>query len=433
MGKLRFIVVLLVLLCNAGGYCQQIRVTDSAYDQAQKAFSDLDAVLKQDNGRLWRHKMEGPVLLINPGTRVVLANMADKKGALVLQHNLYAGLFPENNNIANSAGEWNGRRWTMVKWPLNVTQSEIINVLVHESFHRIQPDVGFKYLAGSSCTHLDTREGRIWLKMEIEALKEAIRSEDPSPHIAHALMFRKYRQHLFPGSRANENALELNEGLAEYTGNILSGWNFEAFKGHDASQVDWFYDLNTFVRSFAYITLPLYGYFMQQSDASWNLKIKQKTDLTGFLLDHFHIGPAIPLSEEIMRTSKFYKADSIIAFEDARELKRLAQVKKYREMFLGDSVLIIKLVHMNIGFSPGNLVPLDSLGTVYPNLRITDTWGILKVDSCGALVTSDWQHVAVPAPKLVTDSLIGGRGWTLNLAPGWKLTMVHGKYTLYKP
>lgn len=371
-------------------------------------------------------------MLINPGTRLALANMPDKKRTLVLHGDIYAGLFPENLIISNSAVEWNGRRWTMVRWPLDLTQSEKINVLVHESFHRIQPEVGFKNLAGASCTHLDTREGRTWLKMEIEALKEAIRSDNPAPHVAHALMFRKYRQHLFPGSRTNENALEMNEGLAEYTGNVLSGWNFEAFKRHDASQLDWFYDLNTFVRSFAYFTLPVYGYFMQQSVSTWNLKIKQKTDLTGFLLAFFNAGSAIPSSKEVMSVGKLYKVDSIIAIENARELIRLEQVKRYRDMFLGDSVLTIQSVHMGVGFSPGNLVPLDSLGTVYPNLRITDVWGILEVDSCGALISSDWKHVSVAAPRRVADSLAEGRGWKLKPATGWKLLRVNGRYTLGK-
>jgi len=44
----------------------------------------------------------------------------------------------------------------------------------------------------------------------------------------------------------------------------------------------------------------------------------------------------------------------------------------------------IFLENMSISFDPRNLVPLDDVGTVYPNLRITDNWQILSVDS-GAL------------------------------------------------
>jgi hypothetical protein len=38
-------------------------------------------------------------------------------------------------------------------------------------------------------------------------------------HLKDALIFRKYRNSLFPGSAHIENQLELNEGIAEYRGN----------------------------------------------------------------------------------------------------------------------------------------------------------------------------------------------------------------------
>jgi phage tail protein X len=60
--------------------------------------------------------------------------------------------------------------------------------------------------------------------MEWRALERALRQTGParSAAIADALLFRTYRRTLFPDSAKNENALELNEGLAEYTGVRLS-------------------------------------------------------------------------------------------------------------------------------------------------------------------------------------------------------------------
>ena len=69
---------------------------------------------------------------------------------------------------------------------------------------------------------------------------------------------------------------------------------------------------------------------------------------------------------------------------------------------------------------PGNLVPLDDLGTVYPTLRITDAWGILTVNN-GALLNTKWTRVTVPAPAKSDSDPIIGEGWQLDLNAGWKL------------
>lgn len=66
------------------------------------------------------------------------------------------------------------------------------------------------------------------------------------------------------------------------------------------------------------------------------------------------------------------------------------------------------------------LQPLDKAGTVYPNMRISDDWGILEAKN-GALMKSDWSAVIVTAPSVVTGTSLNGDGWTLKLDTGWKI------------
>ena len=73
---------------------------------------------------------------------------------------------------------------------------------------------------------------------------------------------------------------------------------------------------------------------------------------------------------------------------------------------------------MNMQFNPGNLVPLDSLGTVYPDIRIVDVWGILTV-SKGALMNSTFSRIYVSAPSSLSAPSTQGDGWTLELNAGW--------------
>jgi len=57
---------------------------------------------------------------------------------------------------------------------------------------------------------------------------------------------------------------------------------------------------------------------------------------------------------------------------------------------------------------------------VYPNLRISDDWGILDAKN-GALMKPDWSAVIVVVPSASTGSSLKGDGWTLELKSGWKI------------
>ncbi len=49
-------------------------------------------------------------------------------------------------------------------------------------------------------------------------------------------------------------------------------------------------------------------------------------------------------------------------------------------------ILILPLAAASIGFDPALAESLDSLGTVYGGLRLTDQWGVLEAAESGGLV-----------------------------------------------
>jgi hypothetical protein len=280
--------------------------------------------------------------------------------------------------------------------------------------------------------HLDSKDGRVYLKLELEALKKALKSDNPDIHIKNALIFRQYRHKIFPEARNAENTLEIIEGLAEYTGSILSQRSESDLKNHYYSQIDWFYTMPSFVRSFAYFTVPVYGYFMHKTDKKWNLRLTKNTNLTDFIAQRFGVGHMELSYERISALGKEYGMDSILENENSRELRKEALTNLYKKKFLNDSVVIIGLENMNIGFNPGNIMPLDSFGTVYPNIRVTDNWGILEVDSCGALMSPRWDKVTISYPEVITDSLVLGRGWKLKINNSWKLHKIENGFKMTK-
>ncbi len=426
------IILTLIILCGCGSKKQNTEVSENDWNQATLAFRELNEVLTTENGQTWKYSLQGPLMLVNRESRVIIANEKDTANELSKQGALYVGQLPESINIANTAFDWKGKHWTMVALPLPETKAERLSLLIHESFHRIQPIIGFDSVHEVPSVHLDTKDGRIYLKLELEALKRALTTNQPDMHIKNALLFRQYRYNLFPEAKKAENSLEILEGLAEYTGSILSQRSDSNLKEHYVSQIDWFYSLPTFVRSFAYFTTPVYGYLMHQTDENWNLQITKDTNLSEYMFAFFDVSQQTCTKEAIMQLGADYGIDSIIDLETQREIKKELLKRSYRNTFLSDSVVEIGLEKMSIGFNPSNIMPLDSLGTVYPNLRITDNWGILEVDSCGALVSPSWDKVTISYPEIITDTLIVGRGWRLKLNNEWKLDKADIQYQMKK-
>jgi len=258
------LILTFIFFCGYKNIKEKIEIPENDWTQAITAFRELEQTLKKENGETWNHSLEGPLMLVNRETRTIIANESDNSGELEKRENFFVGKLPENIIIANTAFDWNGKRWTMVALPLPENKEKRLNLLIHESYHRIQPAIGFDSHSEIQCMHLDSKNGRIYLKLEMEALKQALSSNEPERHIKNALLFRQYRYQIFPEAKNAENSLEIKEGLAEYTGSILSQREESDLKEHYISQIDWFYTMPTYVRSFAYFTIPVYGYLMKK-------------------------------------------------------------------------------------------------------------------------------------------------------------------------
>jgi len=390
--------------------------------RAKGYFAEWRAAAARDAGRFWGRSLAGPVLLVEPDARWVLANVPDSAGLLRAAGGVYAGTLPTRFNVANTAVRWAGRRWSMLLWPLPADHAERLTLLAHESFHRLQPALGFT-IPELSNAHLDQEAGRGYLRLELAALRQALQAATPAQAQARtraALSFRAARRRRYPAAAAAaENALELNEGLAEYTGLQLSGRSAAQQRQHLLAASQAFERSPSFVRSFAYLTLPLYGYLLRPQAPRWHRQITSSTDLTALFNAAFRVRPTAPAALRALESA--YGGRAIREQERAREQRQQRQLAVYRQQFQVAPHLIIPLRKMNVAFDPRTAVPLDTAGTVYPTLRVTDDWGVLTA-SGGALLGARWNQVTVPAP---TDTLapaaVAGPGYTLQLPTGWRV------------
>ncbi|EKB06802.1 hypothetical protein HMPREF9711_00584 [Myroides odoratimimus CCUG 3837] len=390
-------------------------------EQANVCFDEFKHAAEQHKS-LWNIDLYGPILLIDSETRTIYANEEDKENKLKPEGGVYIGTLPKNINIANTAIEWEGKRWAMIMLPLSDNVQNRINLLGHESFHRVQPTLGFK-LNNTDNNHLDQKEGRVYLRLELEALKQAIQAhslKERNKHLTAALSFRKYRQSLYNESSTTENNLELNEGIAEFTGLIVSNRTKKETVDYVSKGIDDFFKNSTYIRSFAYHTIPVYGYLLSQQDKEWNKKINTTTNLTDYFIKVWNIQIPNNLESTVNQLKSKYNGAFIIEQEVERDVKIKKIIATYKAQFVENPHFEIKFEKMNISFNPSNLVALEDKGTVYPTMRISDKWGILTVEK-GALMSPNWDRLSITNPTKVEENKVFGDGWILELTEHYKV------------
>lgn len=405
-----------------------------ANDSISVYFDEIKTAAKNNAG-LWNKDLYGPIMLVDPKTRAIFANEKDTEALLKPEGTIYSGILPDHINIANTALNWSGKRWAMIMLPLPQNKQNRITLLAHESFHSIQPSLGFTFNNAEN-NHLDQKEGRIYLRLELEALKKAILSsseKELKEHLTNALIFRKYRHSLYSNSALTENGLELNEGMAEFTGITVSGRNKMQTAAVLANGIDRFFKNPTFVRSFAYYTTPVYGYLLYHKHQDWNKKITAKTDLTEYFIKEFAVNLPADLKKTADKVSDHYHGKTVIEEEIRREEKRKKLIAEYKARFIDNPHFELRFEKMNVSFDPRNIMPVEDQGTVYPNIRVTDLWGILTVEN-GALMSPNWDKISITNPVTTEGKKVSGDGWTLELNNGYtiKKDEVSGNYKLIK-
>lgn len=389
---------------------------------ARVVFAQAVSLCEADGGRLWGESLCGPIMLVDPKSRRIVASRADANGALREQDGVFVGQLPPEALAANTAVEWSGTRWTQMLWPLPEDAGKRATLIAHEMFHRLQPALRMATAKGGDNPHLDTLDGRYLLQLEWRALARALQSDNRVTRqeaAADALAFRAERHRRFPDAQADEAALEINEGLAEYTGVMIGNATPQARLDAALHDLRSHVEDPSFVRSFAYATGPAYGMLLDELAPGWRAQLGDKpADLGTRLRDAAHIKVATGESSLAAAAGR-YDGAALRQTETRREEQRQAQLARNRARFIEGPVLTLDLKHMSIQFNPSNLQPLDGVGTVYSTMRVSDDWGRLEVED-GAVMRSDWKAVILAAPD-ATGPVPHGPGWKLTLNPGWAL------------
>jgi len=408
----------LVVLLGVSAFLQGQSAPSIDAAKAGAAFAEAQRVSTRDNGRLWGKPLYGPMLFVVPATRAVVANEPDAGGVLHRDGDVYAGTLPKDIAIANTAVEWEGKRWTMVMWPLPQNSQPRDRLLAHESFHRIQSELEIPY-SNPENAQLDTLEGRLWLQLEWRALAVALAAsgEAQTQAIRDALAFGAHRHEMFPGSGETERALMMNEGLAEYTGIAASAPDVASGRWRMITRLT-SPEADTFVRSFAYASGPAYGLLLDERLPDWRSRIKPTPDLTVLL------GGTVPSSPTAAfeKRALVYGEAALRIVETEREARAQVERARYRKLLVdGPTLTVSDAGKFMYTFDPNAVVPLPGFGMVFPTSQVSDQWGTLDIQEGGALMAADYHSLRVAAPPNIDGSHVKGPGWTLDLAAGWRV------------
>ena len=116
-----------------------------------------------------------------------------------------------------------------------------------------------------------------------------------------------------------------------------------------------------------------------------------------------------------------YNINEIYREEDLRQLEMKERLNDRVSVFTEKPVVLLELVSPSFDFEPENVSYLDTLGTLYRGLRVSDNWGKLTVDEGDCLVSNNYKYIRITARGFKKDrNHISGEGWHIILSDSWE-------------
>jgi hypothetical protein len=372
-------------------------------------FKEAATICQRDGGRLWGVSLCGPMVFADARTKTIATNQPRPTEE-----------WPRTLGYGNATIDWGGTRWASYMWDFTTALDARTRgiLMMHELFHRIQPELGLAVAAGgvarSGNAHLDTLEGRIWLRLEWQALARALAQsgENQKRAVSDAAAFRLMRRSQFANAAVNERIEEIGEGLAQYTGTVLTGASHAEAVASALEQLAAAEQHETFLQQ-AYTTGVAYGILLDTASPDWRRRVRSDSDLGQMLMAALNVRPAANAVEASAR----YGGTELRAKEEERAKKRMAVMRELQNRFVDGPVL-----HVPSGggasFNAVGATPIPGVGTVYfSQYRTKGKWGTLEATN-GVLISDDGKR-RLPGPVRIDGATLTGDGWTVTVAPGW--------------
>src|SRR5918994_4224972 len=251
--------------------------------RAAEFFKEAQALCERDGGRLWGVSICTPMVIGDARTQTFATSQPPPDAPR-----------PKIIGLLNGPIQWGDTMWAALTWDTLARQTPRgrSGMLIHESFHIVQMRLGLG-VGTVSAEHLDSVDGRYWMRLEWRALARALREwgEPRALAIREALAFRQARHARFSDNVESERALDINEGLASYTQAVLPAQSEAEAIASALDELTAAEGGESFVRTFAYASGPAYGLLLEAASPGWTRKMRPTDDLPTLLARALAIQP----------------------------------------------------------------------------------------------------------------------------------------------
>ena len=430
MNKL-FFLSLIILLTGCAEKAADSYLTP---EKALSYFSAVEEICNRDNGQLWGTNLYGPLMFVERTSRRIIANFPDSEGLLKVKDGVYSGTYPKELIIFNAPVNFGGKIFAMVPLPLIEDEMRIKTRAIHGLFHCYQQSQGIQPALFNQ-RNMDEKEARLYLKLEWKALKKALTDEgnDRLLAIRDALVFRGAGRELYGKFAADGNHFETYEGLATFTYTKLCSETEAECKSMLIENLERIYSMPSYARSYGNIHGALYTALLY--DAGQDIK-KLNADTTdlAMLVKHIYKIDLPAVCRDVAGSLALgYDFDIIKKEEEERLAGIQERLHQLTSTFTEKNVVYMELESPSFDFEPEDIHPVDTLGTLYSSMRVSDSWGKLTVDKGGCLVSGNYKYLRITARGFKEDkNRVSGEGWNLILNDGWEFAEVDGNHFLRK-
>jgi hypothetical protein len=374
--------------------------------RAQEFFEECRALHERDGGRLWGVSFWAPVVIGDARTQTFATSQPPPDAPR-----------PRMIGFLNGPIQWGDTMWAAATWDtfLAWPPRRRGELCFHEQFHIVQPKLVLNGPAGAN-EHLDSADGRYWMRLEWRALARALQASGNAraQAVREALAFRQARLTRHPDKAESERALYITEGFASYTQTVLAAASEADAIERALELLAGAEDGESFVRTFTYTSGPAYGLLLDAASPGWPRTATGSDDPPVMLMRALGVQPDADAAAAAAR----YGGAELRAAEEQREQQREARIAELRQRFVDGPVFVITGGGSGMSDSRGAVVIPDA-GTVYFHAyRLSGAWGALEAEK-GVLEASDGRTRRLPAPVWRDERTISGDGWTFTAAAGW--------------
>lgn len=399
--------------------------------KAADYFKSIEELCIRDSGRLWGQNLYGPVMYVERKSRRIFANSPDAEGHLKVRDGIYTGIYPNELIVFNEPVVFGGTTFAMVPVPDEENEEWIKAMSIHALFHCFQKANGSENIITVQ-SQLDEKDARLWIKLEWKALRKALNSEGEEREraIRDALVFRNTNRELF-GINNDELHYETREGLASFTDMKFTNNTPEKLKKRLLENLDWMYSMSSYTMFYGNTSGSLYCSLLNDSGFDFRSIKNDSVDLGNLVLQAYNIKMPEICRDVAGSLGLCYDINQIVGEEEERMKSIHEDLHKLTSTFTGKQVVYIELVSPYFDFEPEDVHPVDTMGTLYSSIRISDNWGKLTVDKGGCLISGSNKYIRMTARDIsIARNRIEGNGWNLILNQGWELSKVDQNYIL---